>query len=454
VCRRLKSDADTEEISIVQTSATYSSIDMKVKGLETGADGYLMQPFGSQELVATINSLVRIRRTELAQRRRADALTEADRKKDEFLAMLAHELRNPLAAIVGALGILETLPPRNDLERRAREVGRRQTRHLSRLIDDLLDVSRVMRGKIELKREPIVLQALLRNVAESVREASAAPREQAIELDLPDGEIRVEGDATRIEQVFTNLLDNASKYSERGGRIRVRLRAEPGADPQAVVTVADDGIGIAPEVLAHVFNLFYQADAGLVRGAGGLGIGLTLVRSLAELHGGKASVRSAGRGQGSEFEIRLPLLTREVASEAPRVVHGNGDGATRRVLIVEDNVDALATLKDLCQLWGHSVETASEGHEGVRRLLEWRPDIALVDVGLPGIDGFEVARRVRAMEEGRGLKMVALTGYGAAEHRERALAAGFDLHLTKPADPEALFALLRDGIPERESSRV
>ena len=448
VCRRLKADSLTEGISVVQTSATYSTVDMKIRGLDVGADSYLMQPFSAAELAATVNSLVRMRRTEQVQRKRAEAFAEADRKKDEFLAMLAHELRNPLAAIVASQGILDTLPARNDLEKRARAIGKRQAQHLSRLIDDLLDVSRVTRGKIELHREPVALAALLRGVADSAR-SSIESRNQVLELALDAPDVHVEGDRTRLEQVFTNLLDNASKYTDAGGSIRVSLGRGGGEQgDEAVVTVADNGIGIASEALSNLFNLFYQAETGLARGSGGLGIGLTLVRSLVELHGGRIEVRSDGRGKGSEFEVRLPVyLGADAYAAAAAHKSAAADGRQgRRILIVEDNADARATLRDLCELWGHSVETASDGFEGVRRALEWEPDLALVDVGLPGIDGFEVARRVRGQPRGRDLNLVALTGYGTPEDRDRALKAGFDLHLTKPADPEVLFALLRDGV--------
>lgn len=450
VCRRLKQDPRMDSISVVHTSAIFRAVDVKIQGLDLGADGYLMQPFTAQELVATVNSIVRIRRTEKEQRRRADELAEADRKKDDFLAMLAHELRNPLAAIVSSQAVLANFEARTPAEARALEVGRRQAHHLTRIVDDLLDVSRVTRGKIALRKEPVPLLHLLEHVAALSQASVTGPRRQKLTVVSEEKSLHVEGDQTRLEQVFTNLVDNASKYTDAEGDIRISVTRECVQGREwGVVKVKDTGMGVAPESLPHLFGLFFQAHETIARGAGGLGMGLTLVRTLVELHDGTVDVRSDGHNRGSEFEVRLPLLPQEAHPSAPdsavRLGHVERSPQGRRVLIVEDNADARMGLEDLCELWGHTVATAPDGIEGLKMAVEWQPDVALVDVGLPGLDGFDVASGVRADPRGQGIQLIALTGYGSPEHQARALKAGFDMHLTKPADPETLFKLLSQG---------
>jgi signal transduction histidine kinase len=453
VCRRIKSNPRTAGVKVLHTSATFVSMDKKVQGLEGGADGYLTQPFEAAELVATVRALNRLNQADRELRERADRLAEADRRKDEFLAMLAHELRNPLAAITASLPLIEQREPDNHVERRAREVLRRQTAHLARLVDDLLDVSRVTQGKIDLRFEPVDLKALLTRVVLTTRERGAAPRAQTLSLTLPDDSVQVRGDVTRLEQVFTNLLDNASKYTDVGGHIRVILELPSGGlGPLARVRVRDDGIGIAPDALPFIFGLFAQASVSLARSRGGLGIGLTLVRTLVELHGGEVDARSEGIGRGSEFEVRLPLLAVQPSSD--RATDRNAaDLNRRRIFIVEDNSDAQQALMDLCEMWGHEVAAASDGLTGVARVLEQRPDVTLVDIGLPGIDGFEVARRLRADARGKDLWLVALTGYGSPEQRASALAAGFDIHLVKPVEVDKLKRLLAEGPPPFRANR-
>jgi signal transduction histidine kinase len=447
VCRRIKSDPRTAAVKVLHTSATFVTMDKKIQGLDMGADGYLTQPFEAAELCATVRSLLRLIRAESELRARADRLAEADRRKDEFLVMLAHELRNPLAAISTSLPLLEQREPLNRAERRAREVLHRQTAHLSRLVDDLLDVSRVTQGKIELRLEPLDLKALLARVVQNARERAMGPRGQELLLSLPGGPARVRGDATRLEQIFINLLDNASKYTDTGGQIRVEFDvAQGGGQEQARVVVRDDGIGIPPEVLPTIFGLFAQATVSLARSRGGLGIGLTLVRTLVEMHGGTVEARSEGLGKGARFEVRLPLLTTEEPRVRP-IGHAAMQGRRRRIFIVEDNSDAQQSLGDLCEMWGHEVMAAGDGHTGLSRVLESQPDIALIDIGLPGIDGFEVVRRLRADARGRALWLVALTGYGSPEQRASALAAGFDAHLVKPVEVDKLQRLLDAGPP-------
>jgi two-component system, sensor histidine kinase len=444
VCRRLKTDVATASSLILHTSATFASIDLKVRGLDLGGDGFLAQPFTSQELIATVNALLRLKRVEEYQRRRAEEFAEADRRKDDFLAMLGHELRNPLNAITMSQAIVDRFPAQNPIEERAREVARRQTAHLTRLVNDLLEVSRVTRGKITLDRQPLDLAASLRQVIAIVEETTLRPRQQTLIASLPDYPVHVVGDRVRLEQVFTNLLDNASKYSPEGSPITIELEVEThDGQPQASVTVIDRGRGIGAEQLGHVFDLFYQGQPTEARIGSGLGIGLTLVRSLVESHGGSVAARSNGPGCGSEFEVRLPTQPaaalaaahdgRRTASKRRRLARG-----TRTILIVEDNADAREMLATLCTAWGFPVELAQDGLEGLDKALHQRPTIALVDIGLPGIDGYELARRIRAATPPLDIKLVALTGYGLPEQRQKALAAGFDLHLVKPVDADAL----------------
>jgi two-component system, sensor histidine kinase len=444
VCRLLRASPKTASIKVLHTSATFTSLDNKVQSLSGGADGYLTQPFEAEELLATVQSLLRLRETERELRAVAEQLREADRRKNEFLAMLAHELRNPLSAISTSLAVLEADDASAQVQLHARDVLARQTRHLARLVDDLLDVARVTQGKIELKCEVTDLGALLSRTVDSARNTRTGPRSQSLELTLPAALVSVHGDPTRLEQVFTNLIDNASKYTQSGGHIQVALElAQVPTGSVARVRVRDDGSGIVPELLPNVFALFAQADVPMVRSMGGLGIGLTLVQTLVQLHAGTVTASSAGPGRGSEFEVSLPLASVSVV-EQTAVPSRSNDETKRRVLLVEDNADALEVLADLLSMWGHEVRAVPDGLSGVDTALSMRPDVALIDIGLPGIDGYEVARRIRADPNGRALKLVALTGYGAPEQRERASQAGFDLHITKPVQPAGLAKLLQD----------
>jgi signal transduction histidine kinase len=313
VCRRLRMQPETASIAVLQTSATFVTLDKKVQGLEAGADAYLPQPYEPEELLAMVRSLLRMRRAEQELRRRAEELAEADRRKDEFLAMLAHELRNPLAAIVTAVGLLERRHPVDEREQRMRTIIHRQSRHLTRLVDDLLDVSRITRGKVMLRREPIDLRPVLEQVL-SLMKPRAEQRGLKLESQLEDSALWVEADATRMEQVFTNLLDNATKYTDVGGTVSLRVeRTMSDGQPWVVVRVKDTGVGIRAEMLPTVFELFQQAEA-TEHSRGGLGIGLTLVRSLVQMHEGRVEAHSAGLGQGSEFVVWLPLLPAQALS--------------------------------------------------------------------------------------------------------------------------------------------
>ncbi|MDC0712141.1 response regulator [Stigmatella sp. ncwal1] len=440
VASRLRASPDTASISVLHTSATFVTSDKRVQGLDAGADGYLTQPFEPAELIATVRSLLRLRHAERELRVRADQLTAADRRKDEFLAMLAHELRNPLAAIMTAIGILERKPTDDVKEARMRSIIQRQTHHLARLVDDLLDVSRITRGKVELRRERLDTLSLLQQVISLIR-PTAVGRGLRLESQLPEGPLWVEGDSTRLEQVFMNLLDNAAKYTDAGGSIFVHAYQE-GVDGSArtVVRIRDTGIGIPSHKLPDIFELFAQADESLERSRGGLGIGLTLVRNLVELHGGTIGATSDGPGRGSEFVVKLPMA--HSSAPQPGKPHPSaGHSLHRRILLVEDNSDARQALQDLLELWGHRVQVAQDGMEGLTLALEIRPDLALVDIGLPGLDGYRVAKELRA-RVGQNIRLVAITGYGGPEDRSRALQAGFDHHMVKPVRPDDLNQLL------------
>lgn len=376
---------------------------------------------------------------DISERRRAEnRLREADRRKDEFLAMLAHELRNPLAPIVSAVELMELIGlPEGELQW-CKQVIERQVQHLVRLVDDLLDVSRITRGKIKLRREPVELAAVITRAVETSRPIIAERRQELV-IESPAAPLVLLGDLTRLAQVVSNLLNNAAKYSDEQGRIWLSVAADDG---EAVVRVRDTGCGIAPEVLPHVFDLFTQADRTLDRSQGGLGIGLTLVKALAELHGGSASATSAGLGSGSEFSVRLPLAPATTASR-PESERDHKAATPRRVLVVDDNVDAALSLSRLLQAAGHEVEAVHDGLAALASAPQLRPDVILLDIGLPGIDGYEVARRLRSQPETRCAVLVALTGYGQDEDRRRSQEAGFDHHLVKPVERGSLQRLFR-----------
>ncbi|MES2439303.1 MAG: PAS domain S-box protein [Verrucomicrobiota bacterium] len=377
---------------------------------------------------------------EKALAEQAAALVMADRSKDEFLAMLAHELRNPLAPMRNATEILRSPAAGSNDRVVAQDMMARQIENMSRMIDDLLDVSRITEGKIELHRKPVDLQAVLSAAAEVVRPSCAANR-QTLTISLPDAPVFMNGDGTRLEQVFGNLLTNACKYSGTGSEIS--LIAETFSEEEVVVRIMDNGIGIDPELLPRVFDLFVQSSRTLDRSHGGLGIGLTIVSRLVKLHGGTIEARSLGLGHGAEFIVRLPL------QPAPSVSIPNsassGPARSLRMLIVDDNKDAAETMAMLQELRGHETRVAHDGPEAISVADEFLPQVILLDIGLPGMDGFEVARRIRTMPSMATAFLVALTGYGTDEDRELAKAAGFDEHLAKPADLE----LLREWLATR-----
>jgi PAS domain S-box-containing protein len=379
-------------------------------------------------------------------RRRAEALlaelTLVDQRKNEFLAMLAHELRNPMAAIHTALILLDQADSDPPKSARYREIARRQVGNLVRLVDDLLDVARISRGKVELRRDDVDLGAIVQHALGATRPVLESHQHE-LRVTIAPGAFRMVGDGTRLEQVIVNLLTNAAKYTDPGGTISVTLEHELGLErPWAKLVVHDTGCGINPGELNTVFELFTQVSPGIDRRAGGLGLGLTLVKHLVEMHGGSVSAHSAGAGQGSEFRVRLPLAVE--ASPEPREHAPRAEPLSRRqrVLIVEDSDDVRVLLEACIRELGHEVLAATNGPDGAAAIERERPEIAIVDVGLPGIDGYEVARRARAGSHGRDIRLVALSGYGGADFEERARAAGFDMHVTKPIELDRLREIL------------
>ncbi|HYR96195.1 MAG TPA: ATP-binding protein, partial [Candidatus Binatus sp.] len=370
-------------------------------------------------------------------RERAQQLADADRRKDEFLAMLSHELRNPLAPLRTALYLLATDGPDRD---RFLAMAERQVKQLVRLVDDLLDVSRITEGKITLRNEVVSLSELVSRAVETVRPLLDA-RGQVFTLSLPAESVLLKADPARLAQALGNLLSNASSYTPTAGSIW--LTAER-LDDEVMVRVRDTGAGLAPELLPHVFDLFVQGDTSLERAHGGLGIGLTIVRRVVEMHGGRVEAQSPGPGQGSEFILHLPVLPTTSAAEADRDVSPRVDDPVRalKVLVVEDNRDTAEGLARMLELWGHDVRLAFDGLAGLDLAERYGPDVILCDLGLPGMDGYELARRLRARAVGN-MVLIAVSGYGRTEDRRRAVDAGFDHHLVKPTDLGALAELLR-----------
>jgi PAS domain S-box-containing protein len=380
---------------------------------------------------------------EIAERKRMElALRENDRHKDEFLAMLAHELRNPLAPILHALHILKKHDFSDPTLTWGHALIERQVNHTARLLDDLLDVARIIQGKIRLKMERCDLTRIITHAVENCRPLIEA-RKHRLVLSVPDEPRWLEGDATRLEQIITNLLNNAAKYTDEGGKITLSAMR---AGNYALVRVEDNGVGIAPDLLAHVFDLFTQADRSLAHSQGGLGLGLTLVRQLVEKHDGTVTASSAGIGQGSSFTIQLPLLP--AAQPAIEPDHAVPDSRaslspTLRIMVVDDYVDAAESLALLLQMEGHEVRTAHCGLQALELAQVFQPQVALLDIGLPGLNGYEVANRLRALPETQGAMLIALTGYGQTEDRSRSQVAGFDHHLLKPVNFQMLSELLR-----------
>jgi signal transduction histidine kinase len=392
----------------------------------------------AQELSHTVRERERAERDLM---RINQELAESDRRKDEFLAVLAHELRNPLAPIVTSLELLRValpdVPGPAGAVVRAREAMERQVKHLRRLVDDLLDLSRINSGKIELRREPMLLSQLIEQ-ATATSQPLIAEGGHTLHIDLPSEDVVLDADVVRMTQVISNLLNNAARYTEPHGEIFVS--AEQSGD-DAVIRVRDTGQGIAPEMLASVFDMFVQERKD-ARGGSGLGIGLTLVKTLVEMHGGRVVAKSGGPGKGSEFELRIPTGKSQAKPDLPARSAPAAEPRALRVVLIDDYMDIRETVGMLLEMWGHEVETADNGSDGADLIVRVKPDIALIDIGLPGFDGYAVAKRVRAQLPNGKVKLIAMTGYGRERDRESALNAGFDDHLTKPVAAEVLQAAL------------
>jgi PAS domain S-box-containing protein len=373
------------------------------------------------------------------RKRYEQSLQEADRRKNEFLALLAHELRNPLAPISNAVQVLRFKGGNQEVVQSASEMIERQVGQMVRLVDDLLDVSRISRGKIELRKERIELVFAVNHAAEAIR-PNCERMDHELTLVLPPNPIFLNADPTRLAQILGNLLTNACKFTDKGGRIFLTVERE---GVQAVIRVRDTGIGIAADQFTRIFNMFTQLDTSLERSVSGLGIGLTLVENLVELHGGTVGAHSAGIGHGSEFTVRLPVLVGTLKLAPPeRTVSEPAPTTARRILVVDDNQDSATTLAMLLELSGHEVRTANDGLEAVEAAGTFRPHVVLLDIGLPNLNGYEAARQIREQPWGKDMVLVALTGWGQEESRQKSRDAGFNGHLTKPVDFPSLEKLI------------
>jgi signal transduction histidine kinase len=431
--RRLRADPATATIPVIMLSARAGE-ESRVGGLTSGADDYLVKPFSARELIARVER--QLLGALATARRDAEA---ASRAKDEFLALLGHELRNPLAPIATALHVMRMREPAMFESERA--VIERQLRHMTRLVDDLLDVSRIASGKIDLQRRRLELADVVRDAVETASPLLEQLGHHLV-IDVPARGLATDGDRMRLTQVVANLVNNAAKYTPAGGRIEVTGRRE---GDEITLAVRDNGVGIAPDMLPYVFDLFVQARQGTDRAHGGLGLGLAIAQSVARLHGGRIVGASDGPGRGSTFTVHLPAVAvPEDARDAPsRLARGDVPSSGYRILVVDDNEDAALMLHYALTLAGHETRIALDGPTALSLAKEFRPDVALLDLGLPVMDGFELARRLRDGACTARLRLVALTGYGQASDRARTTEAGFDAHLVKPIDPEKLDSFIR-----------
>jgi CheY-like chemotaxis protein len=391
---------------------------------------------------------------EMAKTREAEEkLLEQSRRKDEFLAMLSHELRNPLAPIRNAVELLRRIAPSEPRLVWARDVVDRQVAHMAQLVDELLDVSRITQGKIKLKKEPLELEKVVAHAIETARPLIES-RGHALEVRLPEGPVWMQGDFARLSQVVANLLNNAAKYTQENGRIELHAAAASG---EATLVVRDNGIGIERELLPRVFELFSQGERTLDRSLGGLGVGLTVVQRLVELHGGRVAVTSEGAGKGAEFRLVLPCLSEVSAAASAEhresLVALRETGMRRRVLVVDDNEDAAESIAVLLRMEGHEVKTVNDPRQALECCEVFAPGAIVLDIGLPGMDGYTLARELRRIPAARDALYIALTGYGQKEDRAAAEAAGFHHHFIKPADPRAVHAVITQ-LPDPEASRA
>ena len=442
VCEHLKADDNLKGIPVIFISALTEPLD-KVKAFAIGGVDYITKPFQIEELHARVETHLKLRRQQVELVEMGQALREADRHKDEFLAMLAHELRNPLTPICSAVQILKALGSSDPRLEWVTGVIDRQAQQLTLLVEDLLDVSRIIHGKFILHKESVELGRVVAQAVETSRPNIDARRHE-LTVSLPPQSVRLDADPARLVQVLANLLNNAAKYTKEGGRIW--LAAEV-LDGQVVVRVRDTGIGISREMLPHVFDLFTQVEDAKERSQGGLGIGLAMVGRLVQMHGGTVHALSEGQGRGSEFVTRLPILP-----EAPPHT-GAGLEATsldksvsRRILLVDDNVDLTEILTMLLtERHGHKVQTAHDGPTAIETAKKFQPEVVFMDIGLPGMSGYDVARQLRTQPGSEKLLLIAVSGYGEEKDRRLAHEAGFDEHLLKPVSSCVLQRLVAQG---------
>ena len=447
----------TRRVPIIFVTAGAADRQRRFRGYETGAVDFLNKPIEPDILrskASVFFELYQQRHQIAAQRDElkayAEALTEADRRKDEFLATLAHELRNPLSPIRNGLDILRASPTAPKAEE-IRDMMDRQLSHLVRLVDDLLDVSRVSQGKVELRKEQIALSELLKTAIEASNPLIGAGRHELI-LDLPDAEVWLDADLTRLSQVVSNLLNNAAKYTPEGGRIVLSARRDR---DEVLISVSDNGIGIPADMLPRVFDLFTQVRDNLDRSRGGLGIGLALVKQLVEMHGGSIAAESAGSGKGSSFRLRLPVAAASapsVSAEAPSPV--SRQDARLKVLVVDDNFDVAQTTGWMIEAIGHDYRLVHESKLAVQTAREYRPDAILLDINMPGMDGYAVCRALREHALFEDTVIIAQTGWGQPQDRASTGESGFDHHLTKPVNMDRLEQVLTGILSERRISHV
>lgn len=444
LCRTIKSDPQSAHVMVLQISAVHTTRADRIHGLECGADTYLIEPIEADELLATVNALLRLYDRERENRQLVAQLRNADRQKDDFLAALAHELRNPLGVVSNAFDILPETQTPEPVSQELRDIINRQISLMSRLVDDLLDVSRIARGQIGLAREPCDFAAIVQQTVDDYR-AILESNGLELKLDVPSHPVWVLGDCTRLGQSISNLLQNAGKFTSAGDTVTVKLVDIPD-DQRAVLSVRDTGIGMESDFLTRIFEPFSQFDPGIGRRQAGLGIGLSLVKGLIELHGGKVHARSEGPGHGSEITIRLP--TQKFADgrdPAPKSTIADADAlACYRILVIDDNSLAARTLQIFLADKGHQVELAVTGPQGLEKARQCLPQVVLCDIGLPGLDGYSVARQLRQELGSNKMFLIAVSGYGQEEDQERAKTAGFDAYLVKPISLKDLEKLLAE----------
>ena len=443
VCEHLKADDKLKGIPIIFISALTEPLD-KVKAFAIGGVDYLTKPFQMEELHARVETHLKIRRLQIeleetnarladansVLRRKQDELSDLHHRKDEFLAMLSHELRNPLAAILNGVHLLRIEKNENQLQQQARSIIERQVAQLTHLVDDLMEVSRITSGRVHLRLDRVVVSDIVERAVETARPLMNQRRHELAVSQAPQA-IWLNADAVRLQQVLVNLLTNAAKYTADGGHIWLSVLQE---GDECVLRLRDTGVGISPELLPRIFDLFTQAEQSLDRSQGGLGIGLALVHRLVEMHQGSVEVHSA-LGHGSEFVVRLPVLLNP-ALPPPAISKPTAEptGPSLRVLVVDDNVDTAQSLEILLKMSGHDVRTAHTGPNALEATLDYRPNVVLLDIGLPGLNGYEVAKRIRQQPVLLHIVLVAMTGYGQETDRQLSHESGFDHHLVKPAD--------------------